>query len=118
MTVSATTASAAYSCTSTYTVQEGDTCESVSEDHGVGTFYLLQANNLQAYCADFPGVGADLCIPDACELYTVDANDTCYGIAQLYNGTFSVRQLISWNPNINEACGNIYELEGSRICVR
>lgn len=78
----------------------------------------MQANNLPGYCSQFPPAGTDLCIPQSCNLHTVAGNDTCYGIAQAYNGTFSATQLISWNPNINRQCSNLNQIAGYQICVR
>jgi hypothetical protein len=84
----------------------------------VATFYLMQANNLPGYCSELPEAGSSLCIPQSCDLYTVAANDTCYGIVQQYSGDFSISQLIAWNPNINRECLNLDQLEGYQICVR
>ncbi|KAK1252995.1 hypothetical protein MKX08_004182 [Trichoderma sp. CBMAI-0020] len=105
------------SCKSTYTIKKNDTCRSVSESQKVATFHLMQANNLPGYCSQFPPAGSDLCIPQSCNLYTVASNDTCYGIAQAHNGTFSTRQLISWNPNINRQWSNLNQIAGYQICV-
>ncbi|KAI0132936.1 hypothetical protein BJ170DRAFT_265966 [Xylariales sp. AK1849] len=116
-TAAATTTSAAYACTSTYTIQIDDTCESISISQQVATFYLMQANNLAGYCSDFPEAGSTLCIPQGCGIYTVQANDTCYDIVQTYNGSLSVTQMVSWNPNINRGCTNLDQLEGYQICV-
>jgi hypothetical protein len=77
----------------------------------------MYANNLPGYCSDFPGPGAKLCIPHRCDTYTVQANDTCYGIADKYKNAFTVTQLTSWNPNINRACTNLNMIEGYEICV-
>ncbi|PON21365.1 LysM domain-containing protein [Trichoderma gamsii] len=90
---------------------------SVSESQKVATFHLMQANNLPGYCSQFPRTGTNLCIPQSCNLYTVAGNDTCYGIAQAHNGTFSATQLISWNPNINRQCSNLNQITGYQICV-
>ncbi|KAF7936224.1 uncharacterized protein EAE98_002443 [Botrytis deweyae] len=116
-TANPSTTTAAYSCTSMYTIQEEDTCSSISESQQVATFYLMQANNLPGYCSELPGPGTSLCIPQSCKLYTVAANDTCHGIVQSYNMTFSSTQLISWNPNINKGCSNLNQVEGFQICV-
>lgn len=78
----------------------------------------MQANNLPGYCSELPSTGSSLCIPQGCDIYTVVTDDTCYGIVQAYNGTFSMTQLISWNPNINRDCSNLNQIEGYQICVR
>ncbi|EHK43389.1 hypothetical protein TRIATDRAFT_85797 [Trichoderma atroviride IMI 206040] len=112
-----TATTATPSCKSIYTIKKNDTCRSVSESQKVATFHLMQANNLPGYCSQFPPAGSDLCIPQSCNLYTVASNDTCYGIAQAHNGTFSATQLISWNPNINRQCSNLNQIAGYQICV-
>ncbi|PTB45697.1 carbohydrate-binding module family 50 protein [Trichoderma asperellum CBS 433.97] len=112
-----TTTPAAPSCKSTDTIKKNDTCRSISESQKVATFYLMQANNLPGYCSQFPPAGSDLCIPQSCDLYTVAENDSCYGIAQAHNGTFSATQLISWNPNINRQCSNLNQIAGYQIYV-
>jgi hypothetical protein len=78
----------------------------------------MQANNLPGYCTEFPVAGSSLCIPQGCDVYTVAANDTCYDIVQTNNGSLSVTQMISWNPNINRDCSNLNQLEGYQICLR
>ncbi|KAL7789492.1 hypothetical protein V8C37DRAFT_211447 [Trichoderma ceciliae] len=99
------------------TIKADDTCQSISKSQKVATFYLMQANNLPEYCSQLPTAGSTLCIPQSCNLYTVAANDNCYGIVQVHNATFSVTQLISWNPNINRQCSNLNQLVGYQICV-
>ncbi|KAF7884612.1 uncharacterized protein EAF02_004948 [Botrytis sinoallii] len=87
-TANPSTTTAAYACVSMYTIQEDDTCSSISESQQVATFYLMQANNLPGYCSEIPDPGTSLCIPQSCELYTVAANDTCYEIVQNHNVTY------------------------------
>lgn len=53
-------------CSSTYTVQEGDDCHSISVAQQVLTNDLLYLNNLEAGCTDFPGPGTQLCMPHPC----------------------------------------------------
>ncbi|KAK4241774.1 hypothetical protein C8A03DRAFT_30079 [Achaetomium macrosporum] len=114
---STATALPSATCVSTYTVQAGDDCHSISKSEGVSTFELMYADDLPGYCSDFPGAGAQLCIPHRCDVYTVRAKDTCYGIVQKYNRTFTVTQLVSWNTNINRACTNLNMIEGYEICI-
>lgn len=109
--------SAAYPCVSSYMIQSADTCQSISESQQVASFYLMQANDLAVYCSELPEAGSSLCIPQSCNLYTVTANDTCYGIVESYFWHFSQSQLISWNPNINDQCSNLNMIEGYQICV-
>lgn len=39
-----------------------------------------------------------ICLSGSCPLYTVEANDTCVGIYQANNVTWS--QLLAWNPYV------------------
>ncbi len=81
---------------------------------------LLAANDLQAFCHNFPTSGT-VCIPTAkiCQPYQlkVDLSDTCGSIAQQKGVTWT--QLVSWNPELGEYCENIVGLakEGQVICV-
>ncbi|PYI36203.1 hypothetical protein BP00DRAFT_386649 [Aspergillus indologenus CBS 114.80] len=103
-------------CTDTYTVLEGDTCLSISAAYNVSSFYLAYNNNLDIYCSDLT-VGKTLCLPGACDIYTVQINDTCLDIVEAVSDDITVTQLQSWNPNINLLCGNLGNLNGTYICV-
>ncbi|OQO13611.1 hypothetical protein B0A48_01840 [Cryoendolithus antarcticus] len=59
--------------------------------------------------------GANLCMPHTCDIYTVKANDTCYGISQAYDIAFTNSQLISWNIDINRGCDNLELLVDNQI---
>nr|OQO19694.1 hypothetical protein B0A51_12067 [Rachicladosporium sp. CCFEE 5018] len=59
--------------------------------------------------------GANLCMPHTCDIYTVKANDTCYGISQAYDNAFTNSQLISWNIDINRGCDNLELLVDNQI---
>ncbi|KAB8201326.1 hypothetical protein BDV34DRAFT_216374 [Aspergillus parasiticus] len=104
-------------CVEKYVVQAGDTCNSISIAKNISTHGLLYSNGLPAYCALFAVAGSSLCIPEPCDIYTVQRNDTCYSIAQAQDFSFSVTQLIAWNPNINRACSNLDQLVSSQICI-
>jgi LysM domain len=62
----------------TYAIKSGDTCNSVAASQGISTVNLLSANNLQAFCVNFPTSGS-LCIPTAytCTTYVIKTGDTC-----------------------------------------
>ncbi|KAI9370920.1 hypothetical protein BJX61DRAFT_548661 [Aspergillus egyptiacus] len=103
------------SCSGTkYTIQEGDTCNSVSKSQSVATFQLLLDNNLQAYCANFPTEG-ELCIKNTCTVYTVQAGDTCNSVAKAHD--ISAVQLRSYNPWIDGGCYNFNRTIGTQICL-
>ncbi|KAH8682066.1 hypothetical protein BX600DRAFT_544497 [Xylariales sp. PMI_506] len=101
-----------------YHVQPSDTCYSVSMSQGISTIDLLTANDLQAYCANFPTSGT-LCIPSSsvCTPYTVQAGDTCVSIAQSLAILTSFAQIVSWNPEVGGSCDNIVNMMESVICV-
>ncbi|KAI1461530.1 hypothetical protein F4805DRAFT_453419 [Annulohypoxylon moriforme] len=104
-------------CASTYTVQDGDDCHSISQRESISTSEMLYLNNLQAGCTDFPGPGTSLCMPHTCEVYTVQLNDTCWGIVESHNSSFTISQLVSWNIDISRGCDNLELLTGVQICV-
>lgn len=79
---------------------------------------LRYKNGLTADCSKFPKVGTSLCIPATCDIYTLQANETCYNISQAHNASFTVTQLISWNPDINRDCSNLEAIVGTHLCVR
>ncbi|KAI2643597.1 carbohydrate-binding module family 50 protein [Xylaria nigripes] len=100
---------------SKYTVQASDDCYSISRDQGIGTAWLLADNHLDAYCANFPGEGTELCMANKCATVTVGVNATCADIAGTANITES--QLHAWNPIINYACTNLASMNGTEVCV-
>ncbi|KAK6433415.1 hypothetical protein LTR95_010410 [Oleoguttula sp. CCFEE 5521] len=111
------TPTAAKACSFNFTVKAGDDCHSISNAQKVSTNNVLYLNNLEAGCTDFPAAGANLCMPHTCDVYTVKANDTCYGISQAYDNAFTNSQLISWNIDINRGCDNLELLVDNQICV-
>lgn len=98
-------------CTRSATVEAGDTCDSISHKYGASTFQLALVNeaviaencdNLepdQTVCLGIKGT-------DCTKVYTVQPNDTCAWIEEMY-GT-SLDTLRSNNPQIDEECSNIY----------
>ncbi|KAI1798650.1 LysM domain-containing protein [Daldinia bambusicola] len=116
-TATSTAPAAAKTCVSSYSVQDGDDCHSISESQRVSTSQLLYYNNLEGGCSNFPVAGEKLCMPHTCDIYTIKANDTCWGIAEAYNNTFGIAQLVSWNIDISNGCDNLELLVGNQICV-
>lgn len=103
-------------CGSTYTVQSGDTCNSISLAKKVSTFAVVSASGANPACTNLQA-GAVLCLPSPCQLYTVQATDTCASIlSAIGNGVTDV-QFLSWNPNINSVCSNFAPVRGNQICV-
>lgn len=98
----------------TYTIQPGDTCQSISLSEEVGTGWLLFDNGLQAHCANFPATG-ELCIQSTCTIYQVQTDDTCASIAAA-EGVSAV-QIELWNPVLGKACRAIASSVGDYICL-
>ncbi|KAN0082728.1 hypothetical protein V8E55_008523 [Tylopilus felleus] len=105
-------------CSRTYTVQDGDICDSISAAQNVSTYQLAVVNegvidtacdNLQpnsSICLGWEGEDCDT-------TYVVQLGDTCDDIyaAQSINATL----LYGNNPQINPDCTNIYV--GEVLCV-
>ncbi|KAL8350544.1 hypothetical protein RB598_005716 [Gaeumannomyces tritici] len=101
---------------STYAVQAGDTCLSISQSQSIGTGWLVDDNNLGAWCSDFPAPGTSLCIANKCQVYTLQPNETsCAAIARRSNITEA--QLKAWNPIIDLGCYNLPKMNGTALCV-
>ncbi|KAK4097694.1 carbohydrate-binding module family 50 protein [Parathielavia hyrcaniae] len=90
-----------YTCESQYTIQESDTCESISWAKQVSTFSLLYANKLPMYCSDFPAAGTEICIPQR--------------VAEKHGLT--VAKLIELNPDLKSQCSSLRALTGYAICL-
>ncbi|KAI9642412.1 hypothetical protein NHQ30_009217 [Ciborinia camelliae] len=99
---------------STYQIQPGDSCHSISTSQGISTAWLLTDNQLPAWCNEFPTTGA-LCLVNKCSVITVEANKTCSVIAKAANTTEVL--LKAWNPILNAGCYNIDKMIGDQLCV-
>ncbi|KAH7146904.1 hypothetical protein B0J13DRAFT_441742 [Dactylonectria estremocensis] len=98
-----------------YTVQAGDTCQSISKAKDVATAWMLYDNNLQAFCAGFPAAGDKICIVNQCKTYTIQAGDTCQGVAVAAN--ISMVQLYTWNPVLGPSCNRMSLSVGHTVCL-
>ncbi|KAJ3529969.1 hypothetical protein NM208_g9529 [Fusarium decemcellulare] len=58
---------------------------SISKANDVATAWMLYDNSLKAFCASFPSEGEKICIMNKCKTYTIQADDTCQGIAVAAN---------------------------------
>nr|VWO96649.1 LysM domain-containing protein [Ganoderma boninense] len=107
----------AASCTRTYTVKEGDWCDTISAANNVSTYQLAAVNPSVDDLCDNLEVGQNLCLgtedEDCTNTHVVEANDTC---DDLYN-TYGLNATILYNnnPQLNSACDNMYI--GEVICV-
>ncbi|RMJ07362.1 hypothetical protein CDV36_013033 [Fusarium kuroshium] len=103
----------------TYTVQKGDTCESISKAMSVATDRLIERNGLTYTCSDLLE-GRSLCIEDACEIARVEQGQTCQDFVKWK--WFSTIQLQSWNPTLKPLCNsrlipNLDAVAGRYICI-
>ncbi|KAF4812172.1 LysM domain-containing protein [Colletotrichum siamense] len=102
----------------TYTIQSGDTCLSISKSRGVSTSQLLTANHLPAFCSNFPSSGT-ICIPDSisCKTYEMVKGDKCRDVAS--KNDISWTQVVTWNPELGQACEYIdnFASRGYILCA-
>ncbi|KAK1657720.1 hypothetical protein BDP55DRAFT_638534 [Colletotrichum godetiae] len=92
----------------TYTIQSGDTCLSISKSREISTSQLLAANHLPAFCSNFPRTGT-ICIPDniSCKTFEMVKGDKCRDVAS--------KNDISWT----QACEHIdnFASRGYILCA-
>ncbi|EIN04658.1 hypothetical protein PUNSTDRAFT_128216 [Punctularia strigosozonata HHB-11173 SS5] len=107
----------AATCSRSYTVQEGDICDSISAAQNVSTYQLAVANsNIDPACSNLLP-GETLCLgnegEDCSTTYVVKADDTCDTIGGVA-GVNSTMLTLN-NPQINQDCTNLYI--GEVLCV-
>lgn len=106
------------SCSASYNVQPGDTCNSVAEALGVSTYNLLHQNNLDLYCRNFATKeGSTLCVPPQCKIHTWQALDSCESVVGNMTDV-TIPQFLAWNPNFNSLCQNSLSFVGYKVCLR
>ncbi|KAF9073623.1 hypothetical protein BDP27DRAFT_1318602 [Rhodocollybia butyracea] len=107
-------------CSSTYTVVSGDTCDAIAVKNNVTVAALEAANpDIDAQC-DNLFVGESLCIPgttianSTCQVeFTVQSGDDCFDIAEQFNVTLAA--LEAANPQVDPLCDNL--LPGEVLCI-
>ncbi|CAE6506240.1 unnamed protein product [Rhizoctonia solani] len=113
-------ASAAFAteCARTYTVKEGDWCDTISAANNASTYQLstVNADKINDACTNLE-VGQELCLgikgQDCTITHNVVYGDTCDKIMQGAN--INATMLYTNNPQIDEYCSNIYI--GEVLCV-
>ncbi|CAE6339968.1 unnamed protein product [Rhizoctonia solani] len=113
-------ASAAFAteCTRTYTVKEGDWCDTISQANNASTYQLstINADKINDSCTNLE-VGQVLCLgtkdQDCTITHNVVYGDTCDKILQ--GAAINATMLYANNPQIDEYCSNIYI--GEVLCV-
>jgi len=108
---------AASTCTRTYTVREGDICDSISAAHNVSTYQLAVVNPaIDSACSNLE-IGQVLCLgtqgADCTKTYTVVAGDVCESVAGAYG--IDPTLLHANNPILDTICDNLYI--GEVVCV-
>ncbi|EFX06453.1 peptidoglycan-binding protein [Grosmannia clavigera kw1407] len=93
-----------------YTVQEDDTCVSISGEQNVSTYGLITTNALTLACDPLPDVGTELCLSSMCTTYQLQGYDNCDSVVADLGITMA--QLLAWNPNINSGCSNLAYFRG------
>jgi LysM domain len=103
---------------SIYTTTEGDTCDLIALAEGISAATMYYTNPNILNCSNITA-GTSLCLPLTCtDLYSVQANDTCPGIAVANFITTS--EVITWNSQLNSDCSNLQSTNpywGSVLCV-
>jgi len=105
-------------CVRTYTIQEGDICDSISAEQHVSTYQLAVINLgvIDDLCHNLTP-NDEICIgyegEDCEDTYVVKSGDTCNAITASHS--IDMETLYTNNGQINDACDNIYI--GEVLCV-
>ncbi|KAF5337649.1 hypothetical protein D9758_013017 [Tetrapyrgos nigripes] len=90
----------AASCTKTYVVKSGDSCDAIAAAQGVSSFQISHLNNNP--CSTLQ-IGQTLCLADTtydCQpIYVVQSGDDCFDIAN--NHGISLSQFLADNPQLD-----------------
>ncbi|KAG6005151.1 hypothetical protein E4U21_000405 [Claviceps maximensis] len=100
-----------------YTIQQDDSCVTISRAKGVPTYQLITQNKLNLGCDNLPAVGQPLCLPagSTCRTYQLGLYETCETLMASWNATLA--QVLAWNPMINSACSNMASWTGWYLCA-
>ncbi|KZT00336.1 carbohydrate-binding module family 50 protein [Laetiporus sulphureus 93-53] len=108
----------AQQCARTYTVQEGEDCDSISAAQNVSTYQLATVNSgeVDTDCSNLVP-GEELCLgwvgSDCTDTYVVSDGDDCDIVAARYG--INVTLLYENNPQLDASCDNMYI--GEVLCV-
>lgn len=96
-----------------------ETYNSVAADYNSSAFWLsANEHNPNLGLKEIIPFATDLCLPSQlCQTYTVAEDETCDDIVSKVIPQINNTQLESWNPSIEEVCGNPTRLAGSVICI-
>ncbi|KAF7558463.1 hypothetical protein G7046_g5707 [Stylonectria norvegica] len=129
------------SCTSTYTIQAGDTCNGICVAHNASTYAFTQANQLPVYCQHLPAGRSSAYLPNVTftqltrmiraivlpqptnlangtdprcgKYYNVTAGDSCADIT--LQAGIALADFYFLNRGVNKGCTNL--LYGESYCV-
>jgi len=110
--------SADSTCARTYTVQTGDYCDLISAAQNASTYQIAVANyqTINDACSNLQ-IGQAICLgnvgQDCQSVYTVQGGDSCDAVSLKFGINSTMLQ--TNNPQIDEACDNIYV--GEVLCV-
>jgi len=94
-----------------YTVQSGDTCNSIAKAKSISAATLYYINPSLLDCSA-PETGLELCLPLTCETtYEVKEGDDCVAIGVDQATTW--QKIIKWNGGLDDRCSNIGSAAGS-----
>lgn len=102
--------------TTTYTVENGDTCNSISVEKNVSTSALINTNGLGSGCA-YLVTGQRICLPDSCKVARVGSNDTTSSMVSRMSRKVTTKQFLSWNPSLSTVNSNLSYAAGTYVCV-
>ncbi|KAK1445515.1 LysM domain-containing protein [Colletotrichum cuscutae] len=102
-------------CATTYHVQDGDTCDSISIAQSVSSRDLVEANeHLDNWCGGL-GAGQEMCLPAQCKLHLLTTEDSCESLLRQYG--VSPKDLSEWNPKLYIQCDGFSQINTGYICV-
>ncbi|KAI0079165.1 hypothetical protein K474DRAFT_707628 [Panus rudis PR-1116 ss-1] len=111
----------ATTCARTYTVQEGDWCDTISAAKNVSTYQLAVVNidTIDKSCSNLQP-GQQICLgyqgEDCTTTHVVKAGDSCGAIADTYR--INSTMLAHNNPQLTAECDNLYIGEVSFVLIR
>ncbi|KAK0669897.1 hypothetical protein QBC41DRAFT_302021 [Cercophora samala] len=98
-----------------YVVKAGDTCRTIAELAGVGSYQLINENGFDLSCNLLPPPGESICMPEKCKTFELVVPQTCDDIMKEFGMTKA--QLLAWNPFINPSCRNLGDWRGWFLCA-
>ncbi|KAI0316199.1 hypothetical protein OF83DRAFT_1044629, partial [Amylostereum chailletii] len=97
-------------CTRSYTIKEGDWCDTISSANNVSTYQLSATNDdINDLCSNLL-VGDEICLgvdgQDCEQIYVVKPSDTVDSIASAYG--MNTTMVLANNPQLQADSSNLY----------